>query len=284
MAHVFFIKAFTHDPQLGNPAGVVLETLDVPLEHMQILAQMVNFSETAFVFASQLANYKVRFFTPSQEVGLCGHAILATCHTLIEQKIITPTIFPHYITLETSAGIIPVTCFDDGHYMMTQKPPQFFEEDSDRSAIAQLLGLTEQDFLDLPIQTVSTGTPKLIIPLKSREKLYAIRPDFEGIAHYCSTRDTRGFYPFTTDTINPDSSFHARQFNPLAGIDEDPITGVAGGALACYAQHYNLLKSPISSVEQGYCMDKGGIMTIDLTRGVQVGGYAVTFGQSEIGV
>ena len=81
--------------------------------------------------------------------------------------------------------------------------------------------------------SLSTGTAKLIIPVKSLDILYGIKPDLDGIKEYCKRTETKGFYPFTFET-KENSDFHVRQFNPLAGINEDPITGVAAGALRAY--------------------------------------------------
>jgi PhzF family phenazine biosynthesis protein len=119
-----------------------------------------------------------------------------------------------------------------------------------------------------------------MIPIDSLATIRQIQPDLPGISDYCREHQVKGFYPFTTETLNNTSNFYARQFNPLAGINEDAITGIAAGALGCYANRYGLSKSGESIVvEQGYDMGMGGEMYVNVTNSVTVGGYAVTYGE-----
>lgn len=279
----FLVKAFTKEKEQGNPAGVVLHADHLSSDQMTAIAGELGFSESAFVQKSDLADYKVRFFTPTQEVDLCGHATIATFHILVQNnKIIFDGSGPVQKTQETRAGVLPVTCYPDGLIVMDQNRPHFYEPDLNRRILAQFLSLNENDLLDYPIQSVSTGTPKLIIPVRSLDLLFAINPDLEGIAKYCKERKARGFYPFTLETQDKDSDFHARQFNPLAGINEDPITGVAAGSLACYVRDHGISDKDSFIVEQGYVLGKGGKIFVDISSGVKVGGYAVEFGQKDV--
>lgn len=165
---------------------------------------------------------------------------MRTCYyrvffTLIENKLLNiPTSGSCDFTQETKEGVFPVTCYPDGLVVMTQKSPQFIYTENNIQLIAELLSLPTTVILDQPVQLVSTGVPKLMIPVLSREALFRIIPNLEGIKEYCERTGARGFYPFTADTIDPNNNYHARQFNPLAGINEDPITGIAAGALGGY--------------------------------------------------
>ena len=106
--------------------------------------------------------------------------------------------------------------------------------------------------------------------------LKKIKPDLEGIKEYCKNTEARGMYPYTTETIEKESDFHTRQFNPLAGINEDPVTGVAAGALGSYIKEHKLSNKTRFVIEQGYIMNKAGKMIVDVSDGVKVGGYCVT--------
>lgn len=185
---------------------------------------------------------------------------------------------------ETNIGVLPVTCYEDGRIVMTQTEPIFGVIEEDRARIAALLGIEPQSLLDYSIQIVSTGTPKLMIPVDSLQALRMVKPNLEGIKEYCKNGAARGFYPFTTETIDPRADFQARQFNPLVGINEDPITGVAAGALGCYAKKYGLTTKSGLVIEQGYTMGLGGQMFVDVSAGLKMGGYAVMFGKREFGV
>lgn len=280
MTTVFLVKAFTKDKATGNPAGVILDADNLTDEQMHHIAAELGFSESAFVSSSDIADFRVRFFSPKQEVNFCGHATIATFHTLIEQGRILPRTSKRTVTQETKAGVLRVACHADGKVIMNQNQPEFGYIEEDRAKVAALLGINVEALLNHPIQAVSTGTPKLIIPVDSLKTLQAIQPDLNGISRYSQAK---GFYPFTTQTLDPSADFQARQFNPAAGINEDPITGVAAGALGCYAKKYSLSSKDQIVVEQGYTMNMGGQMFVDVSDGVKVCGYAVTFGKKKLG-
>lgn len=281
---IHLVKAFTQDKTQGNPAGVILDANGLTDEQMMGVSAELGFSESAFVQHSNKADFKIRFFTPTQEVDLCGHATIATFYTLFKTGRIALEGVEHLTkTQESKAGILPVTIHEDGLIVMTQPQPVYGEIVKDMSEIAALLGLVTTDIDDrYPTQTVSTGSPKLLIPLKSRKALLAIRPNFAGIAVYCQRHGIKGFYPFTSETIDESADFHTRQFNPLAGIDEDPITGVAAGALGAYAAQYALLPKTKIVIEQGYSMNKPGKIYVEISGTVTVGGYATLFGQKTV--
>ena len=82
---VHHYDAFSNTPNKGNPAGVVLDANDLTELEMQDIAQQVGFNETAFVQNSDFADFKLRYFTPGQEMNLCGHATMATLYALKQQ-------------------------------------------------------------------------------------------------------------------------------------------------------------------------------------------------------
>ncbi len=275
---IHLLKAFTQNPAEGNPAGVLLDAEGLSEAAMLKIAADLGFSESAFVFPSEKADFRVRFFTGQEEVNLCGHATLATVHALQEAGRV-PKIGK--VVQETKVGLLELECFEDGRIVMTQAEPEFLELEVDREVVARLLGLTVSDLGDWPIRLVSTGTPKLMIPIKSLATVLAIRPDLEGIKDFCRETGAKGFYPFTAETRD-EADFHARQFNPLAGINEDPITGVAAGALGAYLREFGLSDKREFVVEQGFSMGKPGRIFVDVQGKVKVGGYAVSFGELSV--
>lgn len=277
---IHLVKSFTQEKEFGSPTGVVLDTETLTEQQMQSIATELNFAESVFVLPSEKADFKLRFFAPNHEVDLCGHATIASFHALVEQDMIAfGKESSVELVQETRAGILAITCHKDGLIVMEQKEPTFGEIEENKDRIAELLSITRTDFLREPLQVVSTGTPKLLIPVMSLEALRDIRPDNEGIKEYCRSTSARGFYPFTMETPIAGTDFYARQFNPLADENEDAITGVAAGALGCYAQKYKLLSKQHYTVAQGYDLGMGGNMSVDVSNGVRVGGYAVTYGQ-----
>ncbi len=283
---ITLVKSFTKDIEAGNPAGIVLDAAPLSDEQMQQIARDLGFAESAFVLPSGRADFRLRFFAPNHEVDLCGHGTIATFHGLGEAGIIEyADQESRALKQETRAGLLDVVCHRNGLIVMSQTDPQFGSIEQDRGRIAALLGIDAEHIVsEFPMQIVSTGTPKLLIPLGDMAALRAVQPDLEGIKAYCLETGARGFYPFTTESPILETDFFARQFNPLADPNEDPITGVAAGALGCYAAHYGLYDKRQFTVAQGHDLDQGGTMFVDVTHGTKVGGYAVTYGHQELEV
>lgn len=288
-ANIKLVKSFTQNPEQGSPTGVVLDADKLKLTdaQMQHIAAELGFAESAFVQASAVADYRLRFFAPNQEVDLCGHATIASFHALLEQGRIQidKALGKTTLVQQTRAGTLAVTCYSDGRIVMKQNDPQFGRIEENQGRIADMLGLIVGDLVcGLPAQIVSTGTPKLLVPLNDLVALRRVRPDLEAIKNYCHDTGARGIYPFTAQSPIAGADFYARQFNPLADENEDPITGVAAGALGCYAAKYNQIEGPGLVVAQGYDLGMGGNMFVDLSDGVQVGGYAVSYGETQVTV
>lgn len=282
MTHL--VKAFTKDKRQGNPAGVVHDADQLQDEQMLHIARELGFSESAFIQHSDKADYRVLFFAAKQEVDFCGHATVATFHSLVESGgIVIGDGGVARITQETKAGVFPVDCYKDGKIMMTQSDPIFGGIESDRQLIADLLNIKADELGELPIQVVATAVPKLIIPVTSLAVLSKVQPDLTGISEYAQNNNSKGFYLFTDETPSGNADFATRFFNPLIGIDEDPATGVAAGPLGCYADKYIFKGSKKQLViEQGFDMGKNSTIYIDITDKVLVGGYAASFGTQDI--
>ena len=133
---VYTINAFAKLPGGGNPAGIVLDADVLSESEMQQIAATVGFSETAFVSKSDIADLRVRFFTPVNEVNLCGHATIGLFTLLLQMKRLEPGTYKQ----ETKAGVLPVEIRPDGTALMTQNPPVFAEIIS-KEEIADSLGI-----------------------------------------------------------------------------------------------------------------------------------------------
>ena len=120
---VFLVNSFAKTAEGGNAAGVVLDADGFQPDDMKKIAKILGHSETAFVSKSEVADFKVRFFTPEEEVDLCGHATIATFHTLVEQGRIKTGKY----TQETKAGVLQVEVKDDHTIMMNQNAPLFLD-------------------------------------------------------------------------------------------------------------------------------------------------------------
>lgn len=286
MIKVYTLNAFTDDVSGGNPAGVVLDADNLSKNQMQDIAKKVGFSETAFVMKSDVADFRVRFFTPSNEVDLCGHATIATFKLLLLKGLIHTGSYKQ----ETLAGILSVEALADGGILMEQSIPQYFDIIGP-SEIAKSLGIDVADIDDkLPIQVVSTGLKDIIVPVKSLTILKNLKPDFEAITSISKQYDSTGYHVFTTDSISG-ADCACRNFAPLYDIDEEAATGTASGALSSYLFKYKVLVDSAYTrivFEQGYYMNSPSRIIAslhienDAITHVYVGGNAVVTGEMDM--
>ena len=273
---VYTLNAFAKTPNGGNPAGVVLDSDGLTENQMQRIASAVGYSETAYVQKSSEADFKVRFFTPIDEVDLCGHATIATFYLLASEGIVDTGKY----TQETKAGFLGIEVKENNTIFMDQKPPEF-SEIVPKKKIAETLNISEDLFAaDLPIQIVSTGLRDILIPIKSLDDLHKIKPDFDAVARVSKKYDVVGYHMFTLETLN-NSTAHCRNLAPLYDIPEEAATGTSSGGLACYLFKYKKITNISTLVfEQGYSMNKPSeiLARLDvedqrITR-VRVGGVA----------
>ena len=148
-----------YKPNKGNPAGVVLNGDELTDEEMQEVALKVGFNETAFPVKSDIADLKVRYFTPGHEMDLCGHATMATVYALKTKGLLGDKTD---ITIETKAGVLPIkidsTNENEIYITMKQASPQFKEFKGSKEDLANSIGIKKEDIEDkLPILYGSTG-------------------------------------------------------------------------------------------------------------------------------
>lgn len=239
------INAFTSEPFCGNPAGVVLDGRDLADSRMQAIAREMNLSETAFVLPPTVrkADLQLRWFTPSVEVPLCGHATIAAFHALAEEKMMGMRQPGKYtFRLQTKSGLLNVVVDKQysGSVIEFQLPvPEFRVKRSISAALLKALGLRKHD-LESNLPTASHSY--LYVPVKRFSKLKILRPDFEKLKRLCTSSGYLGVCVFSLDTIEKSSAVHSRFFAPAAGINEDPVTGSANGPLGAYLYKFLLSK------------------------------------------
>ena len=288
--NVLKVNAFTESMNGGNPAGVVLDSPKLNDEQMKQISKELIVSETAFVFPSNIADFKVRFFTPTIEVDLCGHATIATFFTMA-LKGRFPQKNNQRITQETKAGILPVDIhYDDDknvdRIMMSQNKPLYKNIHFNISLIADSLRIDTKDIDNsLPEQIVSTGLFTIPICIKSLDALRNIKPDFQKVKNICDKIGVGSFHVFTFETIEPDSMYHARNFAPVYGVNEDPVTGTANGAVSSYLVHHKIIKKNIFICEQGDIIGRPGRVFVEMRNDeIKVGGKARIAQEREIEV
>lgn len=280
------VDAFTKRPLAGNPCAVIFDADDLDTAQRLAIAKEMNLSETAFVGQSPTANYHVRYFTPAEEIPLAGHPTIATTFALIDSGRLTLSGALTTITFELKVGPITIEIHAQNNVVqrivMSQMKPQFLMT-HDPAIVMPIFGLTPEDALpNVPIQTVSTGTPQLMIPVRHLDVLRRVQMD---IGAYESLREASDFFSphlFCVQGISAEGDTFARHFGVPPDTMEDPFTGSATGGMAAYLWHYRLLEQPHFVAEQGHWMARPGQAHVEIVGSrddietVKVGGTAVT--------
>lgn len=239
------VDAFTTHPFAGNPAGVVLDARGLTDTEMQTIARENNLSETAFILPATLksADLQIRWFTPTNEVPLCGHATIASFHSLAEEGLEgMSTQGQHYFKLQTKSGILSVRVEKNfqGTTVEFELPlPKFKVRKSVGNLMLDALTIRKTD-LDSKLPVVSDSY--LYVPVKSLKSLKTLQPDFARLLKSSRREKVLGVCLFTLETYEKNSSVHSRFFAPAVGINEDPVTGSANGPLGMYLWQYAVAK------------------------------------------
>jgi trans-2,3-dihydro-3-hydroxyanthranilate isomerase len=280
---------FSSRPLEGNSLAVFSDGRGLTDGEMQAIAQEMNLSETTFILRRDAATeseqgVRVRIFTVQEELPFAGHPTLGTAFALRGQS------GADKVVLELNVGKVPVH-FEDQEGQpafgeMTQLDPTFGMQ-HDREAVAQATGLRTQDFDDsLPIQTVSTGVPFTVTPLKSLAVARDLRIDLTGAAEYLAKTAGKFFYFVTRETVDPEARLHARMrfYN-----GEDPATGSAAGCSAAWMVAHGVAKPDERVlIEQGVEMKRPSRIFVRASRvdnrvvNVRVGGHSVEIMRGEL--
>lgn len=252
--------AFTDTPFSGNPAAVCLGIDALPDSTMASIAAEMNLSETAFVYEPDRAGVRrLRWFTPTVEVPLCGHATLASAHVLLREVGLAAPVRFHSLS-----G--PLTVHSDGNRLRMDFPANPAREAPMPTGLAEALGVDPA-----AAAFAASGTVDLVV-LGTEAEVLAVRPDFAALGALALTGDpicVAVTAPGADDAVD----FVSRVFGPWVGVDEDPVTGVAHTTLTPYWARV-LDKSEMSARQRS---DRGGALTVrDLGDRVELIGQAVT--------
>ncbi|WP_344919436.1 PhzF family phenazine biosynthesis isomerase [Streptosporangium oxazolinicum] len=224
--------AFTHDPEGGNPAGIVLDAAGLSDAEMLAVAAEVGYSETAFVTArdDERRAFRVRYFAPSTEVAFCGHATIATSVALAER------LGTGRLAFDTNAGeiVVDTEVVDDTlSATITSVPTRSrpVAEDALREALAALGWSRDELDPAFPPHVAFGGVEHLMIAAASRERLADLDYDYEGLK---AVMTREGWTTVNLFWRESDERFHARDPFPVGGVVEDPATGAAAAAFGGY--------------------------------------------------
>jgi len=293
---IYQIDSFTKDKFKGNPAGVVTNADGLSDNEMQLIARELNNSETAFIFLpdSNDCDGVIRYFTPTTEVPICGHATIAALFAKASEEDLNSSI----VRMKTNIGILPIEIIktDEGYeIVMTQGAFELspkLDTDSTEKLLAALgLQYSEID-TKCPIQIASTGHSKVMLGIKSRKKLNDLLPKIDELKALSKQINCNGYFVFTFDSDSKDILTYGRMFAPAIGIDEDPVTGNANGPLGGYLIQNKIINHNNNVFEfkgaQGEKIGRQGVVSVkvnvdnNLPSRIQIKGNAVTIFKTEI--
>jgi trans-2,3-dihydro-3-hydroxyanthranilate isomerase len=288
---LYQVDAFTTRPLEGNPCAVVFDCADLSDGMMLAIAREMNLSETSFVWRMDDGRFRARYFTPAEEIPLAGHPTVATIYALIDSGRLKLDGDYLKLPLVLRDGPIDVEVFAKegkvGCIVMSQRKPEFLSTHHP-AQVLPAFGLDESDLLpNTVIQTVSTGTPQLMITLKNHDSL---RKAILNLEKYVALRNASDFFSphlFCVEGIEHGATF-ARHFGVPPDVMEDPFTGSATGGMAAYLWHYGLIDGPTFIAEQGHWMSRPGEGYVEVIgprediQTVKVGGAAVTVFKGEL--
>ena len=281
------LDVFAESPLAGNPLAVFPDARGLSTGEMQSIARETNLSETTFILprspeVERERGVHVRIFTTREELPFAGHPTLGTAAWLYLNH-------PHFagaeiIALDLRAGRIPVTFparqTGLGVFGSMRQNDPLFGETHDAAAVAHALGLNLED-LDpaLPVQTVSTGMPFCIVPLRSLDVAARLAIPQATAQPFLARIGARFFYCITRAHTASGADFHARmQFYN----GEDPATGSAAGCAVAYLVNHSLVASGAQAIlEQGVEMLRPSRIYVSATRtgdsisDVRVGGRTI---------
>src|ERR1041385_341486 len=289
------VDVFTSVPLEGNQLAVFADGSSLSDAEMQAIAKETNLSETTFILPRDPATerergVRVRIFTTSEELPFAGHPTLGTAMVLRNEarRNAHCNDGAEEIALDLNVGRIPVRFSTrDGlpFGLMTQRDPEFKKKHS-REDVARAAGLALEDIADdLPIQTVSTGNPFAIVPLKSLAILQNLSPTWSNMKAYLDKSDAKFFYFVSRETLNPEAKLQSRM---IFYNGEDPATGSAAGPCAAWAVQYGVVPADHQVLmEQGVEMKRRSRIFFSAGRNgdkiinVRVGGHVTEVARGE---
>ena len=295
----YIVDAFTEELFGGNPAGVVLLEKDAGLPDDNIMLKIaaeLRYSETAFIRPLSDGALQIRYFTPVAEVDFCGHATIGSFAALLKPGVVKRNAC---YSIHTLSGELKIELSDD-FIMMEMPAPKLIKNTFTSSEINELyqsLGIEREpvgitlngaNTVNLLPQLISAGFPDIFIPVKNRQTLAAIAPDFKTLSDLSEKHGAGGIHAFTLDSPDAEVIAYTRNFAPLFGIDEEAATGTASGGLAYYLYSHGMaFDGHDSCFLQGETMERPSKIFVSIKASpesveIKVGGKGAILAEGEI--
>jgi len=272
------LDVFADRPGAGNPLAVVLDSEGVDTESMQAFAAWTNLSETTFLLPPTRteASYRVRIFTPRQELPFAGHPSVGSAHAALEAGLCMPK--EGHLVQECGAGLLPMRVEGEGaeRRIFVRAPVgKLVHLTPDQEAWSGVLNGLELG--SLPAVLIDNGPHWWIVELANEAAVRGLNPDIAAIERLTAATGSVGvaFFAHADTTAY---QMVVRAFCPASGIAEDPVTGSANAAIGSWLQQKDLLRSSRYIASQGREIGRDGrvYVEVDNLRNVWIGGQSQT--------
>ena len=264
----------------GNPVAVILDAEDLPAEEMQRIARWTNLSETTFVLPPTQpgASYRVRIFTPRQELPFAGHPSLGTAHAAMEAGLAMPV--DGRLVQECGAGLLPVRIEDEGDVRrLFVRAPEARFGSADPGLAARLSAALGSEVAADPVpRAITVGPTWIVARLADAARVRALSPDLPALVGLSRALDAVGVTVFGAEPAGGEAQFAVRSFAPIDGIPEDPVCGSGNAAVGAFLREAGQLPAARWVVSQGReCGREGRVWTTVARDGaVEIGGRTTT--------
>ncbi|WP_404649253.1 PhzF family phenazine biosynthesis protein [Dyella flagellata] len=280
------IDVFSRQPMRGNPLAVVIDGAGLDETTLQAFARWTNLSETAFLLppTTAEADYRVRIFTPRQELPFAGHPSVGSAYAAIEAGLVADG--KTQLIQECAAGLLPVEVEGQGaERIIHVQAPTAKQMDMSTEllhAIADAVGMSPEP---MHLGLIDNGPRWWIGDLREASRVRALQPDLHAISHLCEQQKAIGVAVFGQEHGSA-AQMAVRAFCPADGIPEDPVTGSANAAIMAFLVARGDIRYDASYVaNQGREIGRDGYVTVRHDRdtaAITVGGQCVTVIQGEL--
>lgn len=256
------VDVFTAKPFLGNPVAVVIGAEALDTAQMQRIAGWTNLSETTFILKSHNADYRLRIFTPRQELPFAGHPTIGSAHAALESAFVPRR---KKLVQECGAGRIELSIEDDGRIFLKGPAPKLQRMESQIPSIPLLPGSK--------VNKVDVGPVWVVGEMSDARALAALKPDMTALAEWSTSLGVTGATVFAASGEST-SAIHVRSFAPAHAIPEDPVCGTGNLSVAAFV---GKRFGDEYIARQGMQMGRDGRVFVRVREeGVYLGGHAVT--------
>jgi trans-2,3-dihydro-3-hydroxyanthranilate isomerase len=291
------VDVFTSRPFGGNQLAVFTDAAALSASEMQELAHEMNFSESTFVMPAESSGARrMRIFTPRREIQMAGHPTVGTTWVLASRGEIALDSASVDATLQLGIGPVTVTVESTNgrpnFVWMAHREAEFGGKREDRERIATALGITAAEIRDdLPVQTVSTGNPFIVVPLRTLDALARCVSNEAALAALFKPGEQSPLIYMFVANESGEFSARSRMFAPQDGVPEDPATGSAAAPFGAYAATYGLIKPTPKTeflIQQGVEMGRPSEIRVEVVRkdsgafAIRIGGRCAIVGEGSM--